>query len=102
MSLSVEEILNELDRLPPSQERFFLNVFNLPDAFTEEQILKVFDGIEIARILHSNKGYKIVDLEFDSKEEFIKAACLQNEKIDEIEISVRFSILTRREKPADG
>ena len=63
--------------------------------------MKPFEGIEILNILPSGKSERIVDLEFASKEEFIKAASLQNEKINGHEFFVRFSSFTRRPQQAD-
>ena len=72
----------------------------MPNNANDADILGCFEGIEIFKVLRSSKVPNIADLEFTSKEEFIKAACLQGGKVKGTEFFVRFSKLIRRAKPA--
>jgi len=85
-----------LDSLPPSQYYFYLALYNVPNDATEEEIREPFDDIKILKLYYPPKESNVVDLEFDSKEEFTKAASLQQGyKIKEVEFYVRFSRLMR-------
>ena len=56
-----------------------------------------FDDIKILKLYYPPNQSTVVDLEFDSKEEFTKAASLQEGyKIKGAEFCVRFSQLIRR------
>ena len=60
-----------------------------------EDILQPFGGIKILNVHSNTESLRIVDLEFNSREEFIKAASIQNKKINGGEFFIRFSSLTR-------
>jgi hypothetical protein len=82
--------------MPLSEYYFYLALHNVPTDATEEEIREPFDDIKILKLYYPQREPNVVDLEFDSKEEFTKAASLQEGfKIKGVEFYVRFSRLMR-------
>jgi len=53
-------------------ETYFLNLFGLPYQLTHSQVTEHYTGVTILKI-HEGKDKGILDLEFETKEELIKA-----------------------------
>lgn len=64
-------ILEDVELEEPC-ETYFLNLFGLPYQVAHSQIIDHYKGVTILKI-HEGKDRGILDLEFNTKEELIKA-----------------------------
>ena len=96
-----EQIIEKQENIQNSSGSYFLNQYSVSKLATEDDIRKFYEGIEIKKVQVNKENYKVYDLEFQKKEELLKAVDRGTGVIHERHFYLRYSFTNDRQGDVD-